>query len=242
MKLTTKVLAPALVAAAGLSFTAAAEAATVATPAQCVRVIPGVKTFPVQASGFTANSPLTFTANGTAFGSANADPAGNFDNSADQNAWFDASPILPSNKNTSTVQLAATDAAGLAAAPVPVKVARIIVTAPQNVKPPTKRVRFRVFGFEPNKKVYLHIRRKGKTKGRFSLGRTDAPCGNVSKRMSFMPLDHYVTGSYQYLFSHSKKYKKSKVIFGGKVTITRTLRSTASAASAGQAAAGAVWR
>jgi hypothetical protein len=232
LRVSVKVLAPAIAAAATLSIAPAAQAATVATPATCVRIVPGVKTFPVQASGFTANSPLTFTADGTAFGNGTADAAGNFDNTADRNAWFDASPVLPDGKNTGTIQLAANDAAGIAAAPVPVSVARIIVTGPRGTVKPKKRVRFRVFGFEPNKKVYLHIRRKGKTKGRFSLGRTDSPCGNVSKRMAFMPLNNYVTGTYQYFFSHSKKFSRKKVIFGARVVITRTLKSTDSQASA----------
>jgi hypothetical protein len=107
-----------------------------------------------------------------------------------------------------------------------VSIARITVTGPKGTVKPRKKVRFRVFGFEADKKVYLHIRRKGKTRGRFSLGRTDSPCGNVSKRMPFMPLKSYVTGTYEYYFGHSKKFSKKKVIFGARVTITRTLKST----------------
>jgi hypothetical protein len=228
----SKLLAGGATVAATLCIASAAEAATVATPAQCVRIVPGLQTFPVQASGFTPGSTITFTSDGQFLGSGTADQAGGFDNSATP---FDP-PLLPANKNTTTVQLAATDSAGLAAAAIPVPVSRVIVTAPAHVKPPTKKVRFRVFGFLAGKKVYLHIRRGGKTKGRFSLGRTKGPCGLVSKRMRFMPLKRYSTGTYEYFFSHSKKFKKSKVIFGGKVSITRTFKSV------GQAAAGAVWR
>jgi hypothetical protein len=223
-----KVLAPALVAVTALFIVPAAEAATVATPATCVRVVPGQLTFPVQASGFTASSALTFTADGSPFGNGTADAAGNFDNTADPSTWFDANGILPADKNTGTVQLAASDAAGVAAAPVPVSIARITVTGPPDVVKPNKRVRFRVFGFQPNKRVYLHIRRKGKTLGRTSLGRTDSPCGNVSKRIPFMPLKRYqnVNGTYRYFFSHSKKFSKKNVIFGARVRISSSLKST----------------
>jgi hypothetical protein len=231
----SNLLAGGAAVAATLCIVPAAQAATVATPAQCVRIVPGVQSFPVQASGFTPNSSITFTSDGQFLGSGTADAAGNFDNSQPGGTLFDP-PLLPQNKNTTTVQLAATDSAGLAAPAVPVPVSRVVVTAPSNVKPPTKKVRFRVFGFLVGKKVYLHIRRHGKTLGRFSLGRTKGPCGLTSKRMRFMPLKHYKTGNYQYYFSHSKKFSKSKVIFGGRVSITRTFKAFR------QAAAGAVWR
>jgi hypothetical protein len=225
-----KVLAPAAAAVATLCIAPAADAATVATPVSCVRVIPGLKTFPVNASGFTASSPITFTANGAPVGTGTTDPTGAFDNSQDP---FDPTNILPANKNTSTFQLAASDAAGLAAAPITVPIARVTVTGPKNQVKPHKRVRLRVFGFEAGKKVYLHVRRKSKTKGTFSLGKADSPCGNTSKRIRFMPLDNYAFGTYTYAFSQKKKYSKKTTIFVAKVTITRTLKS------AGQAKAGA---
>ena len=96
------------------------------------------------------------------------------------------------------MQLTADDGAGTVAGPVPVPVSRVTVDVPTRSKP-RKRVNFRVFGFEANKKVYLHIRRNGQTKGRFSLGRTDSPCGHVVKKMRFMPLSNYRTGTYRLL-------------------------------------------
>jgi hypothetical protein len=57
--------------------------------------------------------------------------------------------------------------------------------------------------------------------------------------MRFMPLSNYRTGSYRYFFSHSKKFSKKKVIFGGKVTIFRTFSSQPS--SAAQATAAGAW-
>ena len=48
--------------------------------------------------------------------------------------------------------------------------------SPSTAKP-RKKVRFRVFGFRPGERVYLHVRRGGKTKGRFSLGTAEGACG-----------------------------------------------------------------
>jgi hypothetical protein len=229
LRVPAKVLAPAAAAVATLCIAPAAEAATVATPVSCVRVIPGVPTLPVNASGFTANSPITFTANGQAVGTGTTDPAGGFDNTANP---FDPNGILPANKNTSTFQLSASDAAGVAAAPITVPIARVRVTGPTHRVKPHKRVRLRVFGFAPGKKVYLHVRRKSKTKGTFSLGKADSPCGNTSKRIRFMPLEHYAFGTYTYAFSQKKKYSKKTTIYVAKVTITRTFKSVASQATA----------
>ena len=234
MKLLPRVLAPGLVLAAVLGIVPAAQAANVVSPSPCVRIVPGQATFPVQASGFPAGAFITFKTGENIVGSGTADPAGNFDNTA--NPCFP--PSIPFKKNQATVQLTADDGAGTLAGPVPVAVSRITVDVPSRSKP-RKRVNFRVFGFEANKKVYLHIRRKGETKGRFSLGRTDSPCGQVTKKMRFMPLSNYRTGAYRYFFSHSKKFDKSKVIFGGKVTIFRTFSSQPS--SAAQATAAGAW-
>ena len=75
----TFTLVPAL-ALAGLAIAPAAQAATVASQVPCVRVIPGLKTFPVLADGFPAGAFLTFKADGTSVGAGQADPAGHFDN------------------------------------------------------------------------------------------------------------------------------------------------------------------
>ena len=64
---------------------------------------------------------------------------------------------------------------------------RITVVAPPDSNP-SRKVRFRLFGFRPRLRTYLHVRRAGRTKGRFALGRTAAPCGTLIKRMRFMPV------------------------------------------------------
>jgi hypothetical protein len=221
-------LAPAL-ALAGLLVAPAAQAATVGSPAACVRVVPGLKTFPVVADGFPAGAFISFKADGSTVGSGQADAAGHFDNAAD----MFTPPFLPSGVNRKTFQLTADDGAGTVAGPVPLEVANVIVTAPSSSKP-ARRVRFRVFGFQSGKRVYLHVRRNGSTKGRFSLGKTSGACGLTSKRMRFMPVRNYSTGTYQYYFSHSRRFAKSRAIYVAKVRIFRTF----SAASAQATAAG----
>ena len=181
------------------------------------------------ADGFAPGAFLTFKADGDFLGSGQADPAGHFESA------FEA-PRLPSGKSLKTMQLTADDGAGLVAGPVPVKVTDVVVRAPANSKP-TKRVRFRVFGFVPGRRVYLHVRRNGRTKGRFSLGKAAGPCGTTTKKMRFMPLRPFSYGTYRYYFSHSKRFKKSAVIYEARVTIYRTFSSRASA----QATAAGAW-
>jgi hypothetical protein len=193
-----------------------------------VRVVPGVRSFPVTATGFPAGTGLTFKADGITVGTGQADAAGNFDNAADPFA----PPALTGDRNLQTFQLTAEDAQGTVAGPVPVQVARVTVVIPERAKP-SKRVRFRVSGFDVDKRVFLHVRRKGVTRGRFSLGTTAGPCGTVSKRMRFMPLRRYGLGTYRYYFSHSRRFAMEQVIFAGKVTISRDVRPAQATAISG---------
>lgn len=222
-------LAPVIVLAAGLGFASAAHAATVTPQVACVRVLPSIKTFPLTAAGFPAGASLTFYADGSAFGSGVADGAGNFDNGADP--FF--APALPSGRNVKTVDVTVDDGQGTLAGPVGVPVSRVLVTAPSTSKP-RRRVRFRVFGFRAGERVYLHVRRNGKTKGRFSMGRTASPCGTLTERMRFMPLRRYRTGTYRYFFSHGRRFRKRSAIYQARVRIYRTARSS-------QATAAAAW-
>jgi hypothetical protein len=220
-------LIPAAAVASLLSLTPAAHAATIESQVPCVRVVPGLKSFPVLATGFPAGAFVTFKANGSTVGIGQADAAGAFDNAA--NPFFP--PRLGDAENLKTVQLTAEDGQGTIAGPVAVPVARVTVVVPARARP-RKRVRFRVFGFQESAPVYLHVRRKGTTRGRFSLGTTSAPCGTVTKRMRFMPLRNYRTGTYRYYFSHSRAFDEDQVIFAGKVQIYRTFRSPTASAQA----------
>lgn len=227
-------LAPLIALTAALGPAAAAQAqATVASSVPCVRSVPGVKSFPLTATGFPAGAALTFKADGSPFGTGLADAAGNFDNGTDP---FVA-PALPAERNLRTYQLTAEDGQGTIAGPVAVPVSRITVVAPSNARP-SRRVRFRLFGFRAAARAYLHVRRSGETKGRFALGRTAGPCGTLTKRLRFMPLRNYRIGTYRYYFSHSRRYRRDRAIYQARVRIYRTFRPPA---AAGQATAAGAW-
>jgi hypothetical protein len=219
----------ALALAFGLVAAPSATAATVGTPAPCVRIFPGVPSFPVTADGFPAGAPLTFKTDGATLGSGTADAAGHFDNLADASTWFQPRPLQ--GKNVGELQLTAEDNAGTVAGPVAVKAANLTVTGPEGTVRPRKKVRFRMFGFQTGKRVYLHVRRGSKTKGRFNMGKTSGACGLQTKKIRFMPLRNYKTGTYEYWFGHSKKFSRNTAI-GFEVTITRRVRSSSAQATA----------
>ncbi len=224
-------LAPVIALAAGLGLAAPAPGATVASQVPCVRYLPGVKSFPLTATGFPAGAALTFSADGSSFGSGQADAAGSFDNA--QDPFF--APALPAGANLRTYQVTADDGQGTVAGPIAVPVSRITVVAPPDAKP-ARRVRFRLFGFRAGERTYLHVRRDGRTKGRFALGRTAGPCGTLTKRMRFMPLRDYRTGTYRYFFSHSRRFRRDRAIYQARVRIYRVFT-----ASGAQATAAGAW-
>ena len=199
---------------AALLISIAAPASAVADPAvapstPCVRYVdtaPPAATLGVVSSGWAANTPLSFTLNGRSVGSGTTDGTGAFSTGAD--------PFTPPEPkgNLQTVPLTAADGSG-AAATSQVKLVRLIVTVPTGRYKPSKKVKYRAFGFAPGKRLYLFVRRGGKTKGRFLLGRTKGDCGLLTKRMRFMPLRKYSPGLYEFWFSHSKKYSKQTRIY-----------------------------
>ena len=81
-----------------------------------------------------------------------------------------------------------------------------------------------MYGFEPGQRVYLHIRRGGKTRGTFRMGTASGACGTLDKRLRYMPLSRYSTGTYDYYFSHTPKFDHARALVKGGVTIIRTFR------------------
>ena len=226
-------LAPGIAVMAILGLAPAAPAATVAPQVECVRALPGVKSFPLTATGFPAGAALTFRADGTAFGSGQADAAGSFDNALDP--FFP--PALPEGTNLRSYEVTAEDGQGTVAGPIAVPVSRTIVVPPEHAKP-AQKVKFRLYGFLTGTRTYLHVRRNGRTKGRFALGRTAGPCGTLTKRMRFMPLRSYRTGTYRYYFSHSRRFRRDQARYQARVRIFRTLKPSAAGR---QATAAGAW-
>jgi hypothetical protein len=222
----------ALALALGVVAVPSADAATVGTPASCVRLFPGVPSLPVFADGFAPGAPLTFKADGATVGTGTADPAGHFDNVGAPATWFQ--PATLQGKNVGSFQLTAEDPSGVPTAPVTVKAVNLTFEGPAGTVKPRRKVKFRMFGFQTGKRIYLHIRRGGKTKGRYNMGKAKGACGLATKRMRFMPLPTYKTGTYEYWMGHRKKFS-AKTAIGREVNITRTFH----AASAQTTAAGA---
>jgi hypothetical protein len=172
-------------------------------------------TAPLQGSGFTPNAPVTITANGQAFASATADAAGNF-------AVTPAPPLISGNHIQQTFQLSASDGTNVAA-PTPLHVTRWFAKLPSRAHA-SHKVKFRAYGFLPGKRVYVFVRRHGRTLGRFSLGKASGPCGNASRRLPYMPLRHHTTGTYKYFFEQSARFSTKKPRIRLTIIITRVLR------------------
>lgn len=197
---------------------AALAAPTVTSSAPCVRYIgtnPPAPTLGVTASGWSAVTPLTFTLGSASLGTGSTDAAGAFSTGT--------SPFTPPEPkgNLQMMTLTATDAAGVQATTT-VKVVRLIVTVPGGRHKPSAKVRYRAFGFAPGKKLYLFVRRGGRTKGRFTLGKPSGNCGLLTTRMRFMPLKKYSAGVYEFWFSHSKVYSRATRIYSYKIQISRS--------------------
>jgi hypothetical protein len=213
-------LTRAAVAAAGLvavlAVPSAAHAAAIAVP-PCARVLPGQQTIPISGTGFTGGSFVRVNdaagANNT-LGSTNADAAGNF------NGLFFGPTFPNADTNQLTVNVSAVDDRGVASAPVPLQVVRITATLPDRARP-TSRVRYRVFGFESGRRVYLHIRRGGKTRGSFRISKANGPCGIASRRLRYMPLRRWSTGIYDYYFQHTRRFDRTKPGVKLRISIVR---------------------
>jgi hypothetical protein len=196
----------------------AAAAPAVAPLAPCVRYVgttPPAPTLGVTASGFTANAPLTFKLNGDEVGTGTADPLGAF--STGTNPFTPPEPKF----NVSSYTLTAEDGTG-AVASAPLQIVRLTVDVPDRAKP-SQKVRYRAFGFAPGKRLYLFVRRGGKTRGRFDLGKPHGACGQVTKRLRYMPLKKWSTGRYEYWYSQSKRYSKKTRIYGYQIRIFKSL-------------------
>jgi hypothetical protein len=202
--------------------TSMAQSATLVPLTPCIRFLDAsVKTFPLQGAGFTPGSAVTIASDGAPIDTATADAAGGF------SGVFNAPPI---SGTRASVSITADDGQGHPAGPLALPEVKISVVWPSNASA-RKRVLFRAYGFESGKTVYMHIRRGGKTRGRFKIGRADSPCGLTKRRLRAMPLTNYSTGTYEFWFGTTKSFDRSKEI-GYRVTIFRRPRAAAASVSA----------
>ena len=202
-----------------LAAPAAASAATVVeTTVPCVRFVDldpssassPLATLGVSTVGWPASTPLTFTVDGATVGTGTADNDGAYNN---QGGLFKP-PEPKGNLQTSTLSVNGT-------ASTRFRIVRLTVKVPGRAKP-SKQVKYRVFGFQPGKRVYLFVRRGGKTKGRFTLGKPNGDCGTLTKKLRYMPLRHWTTGRYEYWYTQNRKYSKATRIYGYRLDIFKT--------------------
>jgi hypothetical protein len=202
-----------------LAAPATASAVVVAPGVPCVRYVPTTPpqpTLPLSTSGWAPAAPLTFKVNGSVVGNGTADAGGAYSTGA--------APFVPPQPkgNLQTTTLTAEDGTGNEAT-APMKLVRLTVAVPARAKP-SQRVKYRAFGFQPGKRLYLFVRRGGKTKGRFALGKPQGDCGTLTKRLRYMPLKTWRTGTYEYWYAQEKKYSKATRIYGYKINIFKTTK------------------
>jgi hypothetical protein len=210
-----RVLAFACALACLLVAPAAASAATVTPTQPCV--LDGSSDLAVTSSGWAPGSALNFALNGRSVGTGVADAAGLFGNAASPFA----PPLLTGRHRVRQFTLTAADATGQQAN-ARVKVVHRTVDVPGRARP-GKRVRYRAYGFPRGKRLFLHVRRGTHTLGRFRMGRAHGACGVASRRLRYMPLHRWSTGTYDYWFSARKHFKRSRALFGYRIRIYKSL-------------------
>lgn len=216
--------------AAALAVVAAPVAAHAQAPATltpglpCIRYVDaGVKSFPIQLAGFAPNAVVTIAADGTPIDTAPTDAAGAFTGAIQ-------APSLAGSSNRQNVSITADDGQGHTAGPVALPEVRLSVDWPDRAKG-NPRVLFRAYGFQPGKTVYLHVRKQGKTKGTFKLGRAAAPCGLTKRHLHYMPVNPHSAGTYIYYFDHNRRFDKDATILSYRVIITRTFHAAGTASA-----------
>ena len=202
----------AAVSAATLLAPTTAVAADISVPA-CSKAIPGTRTVEVRGTGFRPNEVVSLEADGDFFGRAVTDATG---------AFRDA--LLPpsfssARRMTQTFELSAVDADGRAAT-APMRVTRVNAVLPRRARPGSE-VRMRVYGFDVGRDVYLHVRRNGRTRGTFRIGRAGSPCGSASRRLKYMPLRRWSSGTYVYEFQQSPRFRSDRLSVQQPVSVVR---------------------
>jgi hypothetical protein len=206
---------PALLGLAGtlaaLAAPSTASAAAVVAGQQCAR---------------SGTASLNLISSGWAPGAGLSVHLGNLDKAvtADANGVFSTagSPLTPPSLGRPGVKrlaLSVTDGV-TTAGPVTTKVVQRGVNVPSRSKP-TQRVLYKGYGFPLHKRLYLHVRRGGRTKGTFPIGRPAGACGLVTRRLRYMPLRRWSTGTYDYWFSNTKRFRASRTLYGYRINIYR---------------------
>lgn len=192
-------IATAMAGLAVLGGAANAQAATVTVDAGCY-----LSGTPVTANGtgFTAGGPVNFAFDGQLSGSGVADAAGNIRQPL-------TAPILPPGTFQHTFSLGAQDQTNPAiAATVPVNVTERLVTVVPRRARPKRKVKFGIHALDPGQPVYLHYVFHRKQRYVKKLGSAKAPCGALTVRRRFFPVNKPKVGTWTFQFDNRKRYSR----------------------------------
>lgn len=196
----SRTIAAATIGAALLGGAAQAQASTLAVDAACY-----LSGSPVSGTGtgFTAGGPVNFTFDGQLAASGTADGAGNFTQPL-------TAPVLAPNTHQHTYSLAAQDQTNPAlAATTQVNVTDRVATVSPHRARPKRKVKFGIHALNPGQPVYLHYVFHRKQRYVKRLGVAKAPCGSLTVRRRFFPVNTPKFGTWTFQFDDKKKYSKT---------------------------------
>jgi hypothetical protein len=218
----SRTIAAAIAGLAVAGGAANAQAAAVAVDATCY-----LSGTPVTATGagFTAGGAVNFAFDGQLSGSGVADGAGNITQPL-------TAPVLASGTFQHTYSLAAQDQTNPAlAATVPVNVTKRVATVVPHKARPKRKVKFGIHALDPGKPVYLHYVFHGKQRYVKKMGTAKAPCGSLTVRRRFFPVNKPKVGTWTFQFDNRKRYSKhTQPQIRGPVTIFNIFKSSAASA------------
>jgi hypothetical protein len=93
-----------------------------------------------------------------------------------------------------------------------------------------KKVRWSVYGAPSGAKIYLHWTYKGRRKATRRLGTARGACGVGHKKLPFLPVSAR-SGTWKVYFTAGKRYSRKKALFRIDLSVIRSFRSAASAAT-----------
>ncbi len=191
-------LAAGLAATAALAAPAAADAASIGAQGTCF--VSG-QPVPIAGAGFTPGAFASL--GGDAFGSGQADGAGNL-----------AAPVSAPTVSTiapRTITITATDSANpanTAATQFPVVRDLLVSNAPVSGRP-RQRTTWRFAGFAPGRPIYGHFRFDGRTRRNYRFGVAVAPCGTLVVRAPRVPVRSLRSGRWILQVDQHRTYRRS---------------------------------
>jgi hypothetical protein len=209
-------IAAAIIGLAALGGSADARASTIAVDAPCY-----LSGGPINATGtgFTPGGPVNYAFDGQLSASGTADSAGNI-------AQPLTAPILPLRTVQHTYSLAAQDQTNTAlAATTSVTVTGRVATVTPHKARPKRKVKFGIHGMPPGGPIFLHYVFHKKQRYVKKMGTAKAPCGTLTVRRRFFPVNRPKVGTWTFQFDDKRRYSKStQPQIRGPVTIFNTFK------------------